>query len=139
MRKLPSDDWVDGISGTLGIAGTADGLIGLFRKRGESDAVLKVTGRDLDEQELSMRFDTHIGAWTLLGESLGETGDALLRALRKNQHEGMGRKEMSDFFGRHKPSEEIDEALDLLRQKGLAHSIKESSGGRPTERWYPCE
>jgi hypothetical protein len=69
LRKLDASDWVDQVSGTLGLAAAADGLLGLFRARGESEAELKVTGRDLEERELGLRFDAHAGTWVLLGEA----------------------------------------------------------------------
>lgn len=67
QRKLAADDWIDTINGTLGLAGAADGLLGLFRTRGKSEAELKVTGRDLEEQELGLQFDPITCTWSLLG------------------------------------------------------------------------
>jgi hypothetical protein len=69
VRKLPADDWIDTLSGTLGLAGAADGLLGLFRVRGESQAVLKTTGRDVEEQELGVRFNPETCSWALLGSA----------------------------------------------------------------------
>ena len=69
LRKATAEDWIDTLSGTLGLAGAADGLLGIFRARGEATAVLKVTGRDLEEQEFGLRFDAERGAWTLLGSA----------------------------------------------------------------------
>lgn len=57
LRKLPSDDWIDAIAGSTGLSGVPDALLGLFRKRGERGAELKVTGRDIDERELAYRLD----------------------------------------------------------------------------------
>jgi predicted transcriptional regulator len=45
-----------------------------------------VTGRDVEEQELALRFEPLAGAWTLLGDAaaykLGETRRELLEAIR---------------------------------------------------------
>jgi hypothetical protein len=68
-RKLAADDWIDTITGTLGLAAAADCLLGLFRVRGESQAVLKVTGRDVEDQELGLSFDPSRGTWALLGSA----------------------------------------------------------------------
>ena len=38
-----------------------------MRKRGQADAVMKITGRDIDEQELAMSFKG--GLWTILGNA----------------------------------------------------------------------
>ena len=68
-RKASSDDFVDAVSGTHGLAGSADFVIVLDRKRQESEGVLKVTGRDVMEAEYAVRLDNH-GLWTLVGASL---------------------------------------------------------------------
>lgn len=65
VRKLGSDDWIDQASGTLGLAGAADGLLGLFGVRGESQAALKVTGRDVEEHGLP--FDPDLCNWVAAG------------------------------------------------------------------------
>lgn len=68
-RKASSDDFVDAASGTHGLAGSADFVIVLDRKRQESEGVLKVTGRDVMEAEYAVRLDNH-GLWTLVGASV---------------------------------------------------------------------
>src|SRR5207244_3425123 len=45
-------DFVDAISGTLGFAAAADAIRVLERPRGSSEAILQVTGRDVDKQIL---------------------------------------------------------------------------------------
>jgi hypothetical protein len=69
LRKLGSDDWTDQVSGTLGLVGAADGLLGLFRTRGEMQAELRVAGRDVEEQTLGLRFDATTCNWSLLGDA----------------------------------------------------------------------
>ena len=49
-RKAEAEDFTAQVSGTAGLTGAADGIITLSRKRGEADAVMKVTGRDIEEQ-----------------------------------------------------------------------------------------
>jgi hypothetical protein len=69
QRKLLAEDWIDTVSGTLGLAAAPDGLLGLFRERGSSSAVLKVTGRDVEEIELGLRWDELTCSWVLVGEA----------------------------------------------------------------------
>ena len=65
-RKAESlDDPHDDISGTNGIAGAADGSLIIRRVHGKPDAVLHVTGRDLPDNELGLRFED--GLWTFAG------------------------------------------------------------------------
>ncbi|UXA10371.1 AAA family ATPase [Mycobacterium sp. SMC-8] len=69
-RKASSDDFVDDLSGTLGLAGSADYVLVLRRQRNSNDATLQVTGRDAPEGEYA--FSTAEGAWTLSGNGLAE-------------------------------------------------------------------
>lgn len=65
-RKADAEDWLDRISGTLGVAGTADSIMLLERDRGSANGRLRVTGRDLeDEPDLSLEFVR--GLWHVIG------------------------------------------------------------------------
>jgi hypothetical protein len=68
-RKMDGDDPFDLISGSLGLTGAADGAWVLKRARNGADAELHSTGRDFEEQELSLRWDETIFGWKLLGEA----------------------------------------------------------------------
>ena len=64
-----------------------DVAMGLYRERGADDAVLKVTGRDVEERELSLRFDKPAGLWQCLGDAetvvSGQQEAAVLNAIIK--------------------------------------------------------
>ncbi len=74
-RKLASDDFVDGVSGTLGITGAADTTVVLSRSRSDDAGLLKVTGRDVHEGEYKVEKAEN-GLWRLVGDS----ADAAQRA-----------------------------------------------------------
>jgi hypothetical protein len=57
-------DWVDRIQGSVGVSGAADALYGLYRDRNMEDGVLRVTGKDVPEQDIAMRFEPETGTWT---------------------------------------------------------------------------
>jgi hypothetical protein len=101
-RKATGDDFLDEVSGTQGIAGSADTVAVLRRSRGSADAVLKITGRDVEEAEHAMRFAPDLGAWQLLegpatDYALGETRRRVLHLLRD---EGPLRpKQIADLLG----------------------------------------
>jgi hypothetical protein len=70
-RKANSDDFIDSVSGTHGLAGAADTVIVLTRARHEEAGLLKVTGRDVPEGEYAVCFeDGHY--WQLDGDDLAE-------------------------------------------------------------------
>lgn len=54
-RKAASDDWVDEVSGTHGLAGAADAVMVLKRARGTADGTLEVTGRDIEERTVHLK------------------------------------------------------------------------------------
>ena len=61
------------MSGTLGLAGSADGTMVLTRSRGENEAILHVTGRDVEEQQMSLSFDPQTCCWTSQGDARLQT------------------------------------------------------------------
>ncbi|KRE31569.1 hypothetical protein ASG82_23830 [Mycobacterium sp. Soil538] len=67
-RKAESADFVDAVSGTAGIAGSADFVLVLSRQRHSEEALLSVTGRDIAEAEYALRCDD--GLWLLDGTDL---------------------------------------------------------------------
>jgi hypothetical protein len=63
-RKLSDTDRFNEISGTNGIAGSADTVMVLTKeKRASSDAVLSVTGRDVTDMELKLNMDRKTCLW----------------------------------------------------------------------------
>jgi hypothetical protein len=85
-RKAEAEDFVETVQGTLGTAGAADTVIVVKRSRGQADAALHITGRDVEERELALRFAPEAGTWALLGDAseytLGETRKEILDAVR---------------------------------------------------------
>jgi hypothetical protein len=70
-RKAPSEDDLHMISGTQGLGGTADGVLILTRSRGENEAQVFVSGRDLEETKIAIQFDKPTLTWKSLGTTLG--------------------------------------------------------------------
>jgi hypothetical protein len=102
IRKMGSEDFLEQLSGTNGIAGAADTIHVLQRSRGDADGVLHTTGRDVEETERAMRLDERTGTWHLidgpaLDHMIHETRAVILRYVRG--HPGAGPKEISDATG----------------------------------------
>lgn len=62
-------DVVNDMMGSTGKTGVADAVLGIYRVRGQRDAVLKMTGRDVEEQEFAINFDAELGCWQMLGNA----------------------------------------------------------------------
>jgi hypothetical protein len=73
-RKQDATDFVDMASGTSGLTGAADTILLLNRSRNSCQAVLKVTGRDVQEAEYALELDVSAGKWTMLDAPAGEVG-----------------------------------------------------------------
>jgi 5S rRNA maturation endonuclease (ribonuclease M5) len=72
----------------------------------------------------------------VFGTRLGDNiADRLLDALREAP-QGMTRSDMRDVLGRKVPGDRIATALEMLAESGLAESVRETTGGRPAERWH---
>lgn len=66
VRKGVADDPVDSISGSLGLAGTADSFLVLQRDAG--GVTLYGRGRDVEEIETAVEFDKEQCTWSVLGD-----------------------------------------------------------------------
>jgi hypothetical protein len=102
VRKMGSDDFLNEVSGTNGLAGAADATLVLKRPRGQADGVLHVTGRDVDEAEYALSFQREAGVWHLLDgppedHTLSDTRAAILRHVR--QHPDSTPKQIAGAIG----------------------------------------
>lgn len=65
----PNDvDWIERISGSMGLVACCDAVWALFRKRGESIGYLRTTARDVDAGDLVCRFDN--GLWSFVSDDV---------------------------------------------------------------------
>lgn len=88
VRKAGAEDFLALVSGTNGIPGAADTILVLERSRGDADAVLHVTGRDVEETDYALSFDAPRGYWHKLDGPVDEhvvhdTSAQILRHLRE--------------------------------------------------------
>jgi 5S rRNA maturation endonuclease (ribonuclease M5) len=97
-RKSGGDDILDSVSGSVGITGAADAILILERGRGDADAVLHITGRDVLESRLALQFAG--GQWSLLGDveeyAVADTRRKILEVLQSGP---MLPKEISKVTG----------------------------------------
>lgn len=66
LRKAEAPDILDEVTGSIGMVGTVDTILILKRERGQEQAILYVTGRDIPQERfLPLRFDAASGYWQL--------------------------------------------------------------------------
>ena len=100
LRKTGSSDVLDEITGSIGMTGAVDGTLILKRERGQTEATLFVTGRDIErEQHLALSFDTPTALWSVIGNA-EEVGRSRARQqmldLLHEQPEGMSPREVAE-------------------------------------------
>jgi hypothetical protein len=85
VNKGKAEDFRDGISGSMSLAGAADTLWVLQRLAGEADAALRITGRDIETLDLALQFQD--GFWTVLGDAeayrMSQASKEVLEALQR--------------------------------------------------------
>jgi hypothetical protein len=125
-----------------------DGMVGAMTSRAEAQTMRLACIYALLDQSPLVRVE-HLRAalevWRysedsvrfVFGDSLGDPlADDILRALTTSA-DGMTRTELSTSMGRNVPAHEIERALEMLKDRGLARTEKSAGGpGRPTERWF---
>ncbi len=113
-----SQDVIDDVLGSTAKAAVCDCVWGLYRKRGESTATLRVTGRDVEEAELALAFDRTTCCWQL-AENEGVKPDSVQgQILAALENVGaMTVSELSIYLSKH--DGHIARELQELAAKGL--------------------
>ena len=71
LRKANDKDPINKLSGSTGIAGAMDAIFIMERnKRGQNQATLFASGRDIREREIKLEFDSKNCVWNLVSDSL---------------------------------------------------------------------
>jgi RecA-family ATPase len=107
-RKMADDsDVFNEVSGSTGLTGAADAILIAKRSRNTAEAVLHVTGRDINEQEHGLIWHPERCAWTLSDEpvvfsTMGDTRRQILEHIRG--HEGDSPAEVSQAVSLQAPT-----------------------------------
>lgn len=112
-RKAESVDFMDSTSGTQGLNGAADFTIVLQRPRGENDAIIAISGRDVEEGSYAAVSEN--GSWRIDGDSLAEASHAAAQARLTS---GVGDK-MTQIVSLVSRSPEGISATEVARATGL--------------------
>jgi hypothetical protein len=126
-RKATDADWMNEISGSQGIAGGVDTIIIIKRDRAAADAVLHVSGRDVDEQELALKFDKDTGRWTILGDAQEHRQSKARNEIHTllNRQGPMTPKEVAEELDQ--PRNTVKSAMRRMRTDG---TLKGAGGGK---------
>ena len=67
LKKGESDDPLEDVLGTTAIIGVVDTILVMKRTRGQADATLFITGREIEDKEIALEFEA--GKWKVLGDA----------------------------------------------------------------------
>ena len=129
-RKAEGADWMDSTSGTQGLNGSADFTVSLTRSRNESEAVLRVTGRDVRENEYAMTADD--GHWRLAGTSLTEAAQAALN-LRATTGLGDRAAEVVAYVNEHPTgvrAKDVADSVGIPEKDAGTYLLRAEKAGR---------
>jgi hypothetical protein len=108
-RKATTDDFVESISGTNGIAGAADTILVINRPRNEPEGVLSITGRDVEEEKYGLKLVD--GRWSLMGDNLKEAARAA-RTVSATRNLGAKSAEIIEFIADHPEGVRAEDVAD---------------------------
>ena len=63
-----TEDWIERITGSMGLTGVSDNVWGLFRQRGSNSAFLRTTSRDVDAGDFVLDFND--GCWRFVSDDI---------------------------------------------------------------------
>ncbi|AEB08418.1 AAA family ATPase [Desulfobacca acetoxidans] len=96
--KSETGDFIDELAGSTGITGAPDFVAQLSRGRRENTGILEITGKDIPEIELALKFENCL--WTYLGNAkevrISQNQETILNCL-KNSSEPLKPKEISQM------------------------------------------
>jgi hypothetical protein len=127
-RKAESTDFLDAVSGTQGITGSADFVLVLMRKRHSYEAFLNVTGRDVYEAEYALTVTD--GMWKLAGDTLAESATEA-ETRRERQQLGDRTLEVLGFVNAHAETRAADlTKLGVSKEQARVYLNRLAESGR---------
>lgn len=131
-RKMGAEDFLDTVSGTQGISGSADYILVLRRKRKSDEGTLAVTGRDIAENEYAVKTDD--GIWSLDGMDLLDAAATVESRTEHQNRNRLGNRSMDAMkFVNSRPTTTPKDLADHL---GIDSKIAGNMLGKLCEGGY---
>lgn len=130
-RKATAEDFLEAVSGTLGLTGAADSVLVLKRDRNATEGTLNVTGRDIEERELALSF-THEALWVALGPAadvrMSQERREVLEVLR-SWDAAMKPTQIAKELGKNPVT--VRRLLQMMKSEGQVHTGPKSGSFLP--------
>ncbi len=124
LRKMRADDPLDEVTGSIGMVGAVDSILILKRERGQQEATLYVTGRDIEQElRLALTFDQTTATWRLVGDrtDIARTKERqdILDLLTEQAPLGMSPRQVAEALQKN-----YHTVRSLLRKMEDAHEVQ---------------
>lgn len=120
-RKMEAENPLDDVYGSTGLTAAADFIMVMRRGKGQADAELYVTGREIEEVSLALKFHRDIGCWELLGTAeevnTSEARKEIIELLKENGP--LTGKEVSEYIGK-----KLNTVIKLLHKMKVSREIE---------------
>lgn len=120
------DDFIDNVSGSKGLTGAVDSIMMLENIQNQT-ARLQFKGRDLEHKILSLKNDSVINGWQLLGEAISEYAMKILEIFVAAGEIGLSKSELNGKLNGH--IDGLGNALAELQTNGFL-DLKGNRGER---------
>ncbi|HZS46163.1 MAG TPA: AAA family ATPase [Blastocatellia bacterium] len=124
-RRADGDDSIKSSSGPVEISSIADAMLVLKRSRYQTYSELHISGRDIEEKKLALRFYSDTLAWELIGDAdkvlISDTRKEIIKVLRE-KNDDMTPSEIADAIDR-KPAS-IRKVIQRMLLDGQLTSFK---------------
>jgi hypothetical protein len=127
-RKAESGDFIDAVSGTQGLAGSADTIILLSRKRQSTEGLIQVTGRDVAEGAYAVKM-TEGRFWEIDGKDLAE---AAANARKREQSGNLSETSSAilDYVGEHPEGVLAKDVVERFGKDSYTYLKRQVEAGR---------
>ena len=75
----------------------------------------------------------------IFGETLGDPLADEIKRVLDDEPKGMTQTELSNYFKRHKKSEQLNRALNILIARGMVFKVGEETAGRTSHRYFSSQ
>jgi hypothetical protein len=133
-KKGHSEDFMEEISGSTGLSGAIDYMVMLQRKRADTNGILKVAGRDVEDIEVGLEFTG--GRWSV-SNMPPEVMNKLMGPTRRKVFDHLTQfgasyiYEMADALGM--TSSSVHSALKRLHEDHVVVKLNYASPGKPVQ------
>jgi RecA-family ATPase len=131
--KLGSSNPITDLIGSIGKAGTFDTLLGLYRERGKAGAKLISIGRDQEDKDIAVEWDTVNYSWEFMGDTASVFKNEVLATMRVLA--GMGELPTTTAIAERMDATpgNVSRAISDLVAAGLARRLPKQGRQQPYE------